>query len=265
MPIHRGGPHTWEDIDPTVWVEDGHVYVAWGNNRLFLMEVECNGSSVTIKDQDGDTDNLSVGYGTGHDIVIGKMNGMEIWNENDKFEDQEFFTEAPWIYKREVNGEEVYYLFFASRWREQMAYATTDDLASNEWQYGGIIMEPSATGNTNHMAVFDFQGETYFVYHDGSLPHGSGFRRVACIERLEFNEDGSIDEIPKTAVGLTGTVSTIKDYTGAFVANEAFVNTLDDNQYPMTDWSTSSLTARGSKEIIVDFFQTKSDRSHVVL
>lgn len=255
-----GGPHTWEDIDPTVWVEDGHVYVAWGNNRLFLMEVECNGSSVTIKDQDDDTDNLSVGYGTGHDIVIGKMNGMEIWNENDKFEDQEFFTEAPWIYKREVNGEEVYYLFFASRWREQMAYATTDDLASNEWQYGGIIMEPSATGNTNHMAVFDFQGETYFVYHDGSLPHGSGYRRVACIERLEFNEDGSIDEIPKTAVGLTGTVSTIKDYTGAFVANEAFVNTLDDNQYPMTDWSTSSLTARGSKEIIVDFFQTGTEK-----
>lgn len=255
-----GGPHSWEDIDPTVWVEDGHVYVAWGNNRLFLMEVECNGASVTIKNQDGDPDNLSVGYGTGHDIVIGKINGMEIWNENDKFEDQEFFTEAPWIYKREVNGEEVYYLFFASRWREQMAYATTDDLASNEWQYGGIIMEPSATGNTNHMAVFDFQGETYFVYHDGSLPHGSGFRRVACIERLEFNEDGSIDEIPKTAVGLTGTVSTIKDYTGAFVANEAFVNTLDDNQYPMTDWSTSSLTARGSKEIIVDFFQTGTEK-----
>ena len=88
-------------------------------------------------------------------------------------------------------------MFFACDWREQMAYATTDDLMSNDWTFGGIIMEPSATANTNHMAVFDFEGQTYFVYHDGSLPHGSGYRRVACIEKFDINEDGTIDPSPR--------------------------------------------------------------------
>ena len=70
-----------------------------------------------------------------------------------------------------------------------MAYATTDDIMTNSWEFGGVLMEPSATGNTNHMAVFDFKGHTYFVYHAGSLPHGSGFRRVACVEEITINED----------------------------------------------------------------------------
>lgn len=260
------GPHTWEDIDPTVWVEenkDGEqvVYVGWGNNRFFVCQVEC-GDTVTIKDQDGNPDNLSVGYEKGNDIVIGKMNGIEIFNDQDKFEGHSF-TEAPYYYRQQdENGNYYgpYYMFFACDWREQMAYATTDDLMSNDWTFGGIVMEPSATANTNHMAVFDFKGQTYFVYHDGSLPHGSGYRRVACIEKFDINKDGSIDPIAKTAVGLNGTVSTIKDSTGAFVANEAFENTTDDNQYPMTDWSTSSLTAKGSRPIIVDFFQTGTEK-----
>ncbi len=256
------GPHTWEDIDPTVWVEGDDVYVGWGNNRFFVCQVECGDTTVTIKDQDGNPNNLSVGYEKGNDIVIGKMNGIEIFNDQDKFEGHSF-TEAPWYYRqKDENGNYYgpYYMFFACDWREQMAYATTDDLMSNDWTFGGIIMEPSATANTNHMAVFDFEGQTYFVYHDGSLPHGSGYRRVACIEKFDINEDGTIDPITKTAVGLTGTVSTITDSTGAFVANEPFTNTLNDADYPMTDWSTSSLTARGSKPIIVDFFQTGTEK-----
>ena len=44
------------------------------------------------------------------------------------------------------------------------------------------------------------------------------------------------------------------------MANKPFENTLNDGDYPMTDWSTSSLTARGSKEILVDFFQTGTEK-----
>ena len=77
---------------------------------------------------------------------------------------------------------------------------------------------------------------------------------------MEINDDGTIDPIAKTAVGLTGTVSTITDYTGAYVANEPFENSLSDSFYPITDWSTASLTARGSKDILVDFFQTGTEK-----
>lgn len=263
------GAHTWEDIDPTVWIEtdengEEHRYLMWGNNRFFVCEL--NEDMISVKDQDGDPDNLSVSYHQGTDIVVGKMDGKEIYNDQVRFDDNHYFTEAPYLYRQQDEDGNYfgdYYLFFATDWREQMAYATIDedgDLMSNDWEFGGILMEPSATANTNHMAVFNFKGHTYFVYHDGSLPHGSGYRRVACIEEITINDDGTIDPIPKTAVGLTGTVSTITDFSGAYVANEAFENTTSDSQYPITDWSTSSLTARGSAAIIVDFFQTGTEK-----
>lgn len=84
------------------------------------------------------------------------------------------------------------------------------------------------------MAVFDFKGHTYFVYHDGSLPHGSGFRRVACCEEFKVNADGSIPYIKKTAVGLTGTVSKIFDSKKNTIFVKEFENTRDDADYPMT-------------------------------
>lgn len=260
------GPHTWEDIDPTIWIETDeqgveHRYLGWGNNRFFVCEL--NEDMISIKDQDGNANNLSVGYGKGNDIVIGKMNGMEIYNDKDKFEGHSF-TEAPYYYRQQdENGNYYgpYYMFFACDWREQMAYATTDDIMSNDWEFGGVIMEPSATGNTNHMAVFDFKGETYFVYHDGSMPHGSGFRRVACVEKFDIKADGSIDPIKKTATGLTGTVSKIADWNGNYIASETFENTCDDKQYPMTDWNPGSFgSIGGAKDVVTDFFAGSEER-----
>lgn len=260
------GPHSWEDIDPTVWIEtdekgEEHRYLGWGNNRFFVCEL--NEDMISIKDQDSNPDNLSVGYGKGHDIVVGKMNGKEIFNDQDKFEGHSF-TEAPYYYRQQdENGNYYgpYYMFFACDWREQMAYATTDDIMSNDWEFGGVIMEPSATANTNHMAVFNFKGQPYFVYHDGSMPHGSGFRRVACVEKFDINADGSIDPIKKTAVGLTGTISKISDWNGNYVASETFENTTDDKQYPMTDWNPGSFgSIGGSKKVVADFYAGSEER-----
>lgn len=240
------GPHWWEDIDPTVWIEtdengDEHRYLGWGNTRFFVCEL--NEDMISIKDQDGNPNNLSVGQGKGHDIVVGKINNFE----------GHTFTEAPYYYRmQDDNGDYYgpYYMFFACDWREQMAYATTDDIMSNEWEFGGVIMEPSATANTNHMAVFDFKDQTYFVYHDGSLPHGSGYRRVACVEPFSFNEDGSIDPIKKTAVGLTGTASQITDSDGNYLAHASFVNTTNDRDYPI----------RG-KSLLTDFYMDEEESS----
>lgn len=239
------GVSTWEDIDPTFWIEtdeDGveHRILGWGNVRFFNCELEED--MITIVDKDGDADTLTVETAADDpdaDIKVGLINGMPSGHQ---------YTEAPYYYSHKLaDGTTRYYMFFAYDWREQMAYAYTDsleDFLNNEWTFGGVVMEPSATANTNHMAVFDFRGQSYFVYHDGSLPHGSGFRRVACVEAFEVNEDGSIPYIKKTATGLTGTLSKITDLDGSFIASETFENTLDDNDYPMTD-----------KEIIVDFYQ----------
>lgn len=233
--------HAWEDIDPTAWIEtdekgEDHIYLGWGNTRFFVCEMEQD--MKTIKDLDGNGK-----IEMGKDIILGKINGM----------DKNTFTEAPYYYRQQdENGKYFgkYYMFFASDWREQMAYATTDDILSNEWDFGGVIMEPSATSNTNHMAVFDFKGQTYFVYHDGSLPGGNGGRRVACVEPIEINKDGTIDYIEKTATGLTGTASTIKDSNGELLAHEPFANPLADNQYPIVN-----------RKVMCDLFAEDGDAS----
>ena len=148
-----------------------------------------------------------------------------------------------------------------------MAYATTDDIMSNGRDFGGVIMEPSATANTNHMAVFNFKGQPYFVYHDGSMPHGSGFRRVACVEKFDINADGSIDPIKKTAIGLTGTISKITDWNGNYIASETFENTTDDKQYPMTDWNPGSFWLHWRKQgrsLLTSMQEAKRENGKIV-
>ena len=242
------GVHTWEDIDPTFWIEvdeEGveHRILGWGNVRFFNCEL--NEDMISIKIKDGDESKFSVEKASdmaNADIKVGVINGLPSGHQ---------YTEAPYYYKYKFSDGRIrYYMFFAYDWREQMAYAYCDnlnDFLKNEWTFGGVVMEPSATSNTNHMAVFDFKGHTYFVYHDGSLPHGSGYRRVACVEEFKVNDDGTIPYIKKTAVGLTGTVSQIIDLKGNNIYVEKFENTLLDDDYPMVGKAISVDNVNGEE------------------
>lgn len=209
----------WNDIDPTVWIEkdaqgNEHIYLAWGNSKYYTCEL--NGDMISVKDRNGDG---AVTFGT--DVV-------SLTTPN-------AFTEAPWLYRRQnENGEYYgdYYMFYAYGWREQLAYATTSDLFSGEWDFGSVLMAPSATSNTNHPAVFDFQGKTYMIYHNGSLPGGSGYRRVACIAEIQFREDGSIGYIEETATGIGGTISYLSLADGDALTHVHFTNSSNDGAYP---------------------------------
>lgn len=215
---------SWNDIDPTAWIEkdekgEEHRYLAWGNTNCYLCEL--NEDMVSVKDLNGDGEIKMT-----DDIKQQNFTGMP-----------ETYTEAPYLYRRQDekgNYYGKYYLFYAMNWREEMAYATKDNLMEDTWTYGGRIMEPTATSNTNHPAIFDFKGKTYFIYHNGSLAWGSGYRRSVCVEELKFNEDGSIAEIQETATGVSGTSCQIFDYTDTPIAHQAFHNTKEDKEYPIT-------------------------------
>lgn len=225
----------WNDIDPTVWIENDengeeHRYLAWGNSKLYICEL--NEDMISVKDYDGDG---QITYGKD---VRSKMLPTS-------------FTEAAWIYRRrDENGNCYgdYYLFYAYGWREQMAYATTNDLMTGKLIYGDIIMRPSATSNTNHMAVVDFQGKTYFIYHNGSLPGGSGYRRVACVEELRFYSDGAVVYLEETATGISGVISTITNLNGEVLAHEWFNNSSTDDSYPYVSMGVGSGLARTQEE-----------------
>lgn len=215
----------FNDIDPTVWIEedeDGveHRYLAWGNGLYYVCEL--NEDMISIKDQNGDGE-ITSGSSIEEADIVNMQTGLIS------------YTEAPWLYRRsDENGNYYgdYYLFYAYGWRESMAYATTDDLLNGTWQFQKVLMSPTATSNTNHMAVFDFKGKTYFIYHNGSLPGGSGFRRSACIEEIIFDEDGKITSIPETAAGIGGTVSDIALANGDLLGHEFFTNAASDSMYP---------------------------------
>ena len=260
------GVHTWEDIDPTAWVEtvDGeeHRVLGWGNNRFFNCEL--NEDMMSIKDRDGNPNSISCGYGAAYDISVGKIDGKArekgmndtspgcLWQ--DKTGKNCFYTEAPYYYRQQDedgNYYGPYYMFFATNWREEMAYATCDtyeQFLENDWNFGGRIMLPTSTANTNHMAVFDFKGQPYFVYHNGTLPHGSGYRRVACVEKLNINEDGSIDMFTETSTGISGVTTTITDAKGASVAHVKFDNTNNDSEYPMVNTNARDMLVSDKAE-----------------
>lgn len=208
----------WDDIDPTVWVEtdekgEEHRYLGWGNSRFYICEL--NEDMISVKDYDGDGQ-----------ITYGKDIKMKMGLSS--------YTEAPWLYRRQnENGEYYgdYYLIYASGWREEMAYATTDDLMEGRFEFGDCFMDQTTTSNTTHMGVIDFKGETYLIYHNGSLDKGSGYRRSTNVMKLDFDEAGAPVPVEETAAGLGGTTVSIR-YNGKTISHGTFNNSASDTQYP---------------------------------
>lgn len=210
------------DIDPTVWIEtdekgDEHRYLMWGNTTCFLAEL--NEDMVSIKDVNGDGQ-ITIDHTGSDDHDIKYI----------KFENTlpgQGFTEAPWLYRRQdANGNYYgkYYMFAAWGWAEKMGYATADN-PWGPWTFQEIIMENTLTSNTNHPAVIDFQGKTYFIYHNGALPGGNGGNRSVCIQELTFREDGSIAMMEDMSLGLGGTASEIRTFDNRFLGHVALGNT----------------------------------------
>ncbi|MBQ8002720.1 MAG: family 43 glycosylhydrolase [Clostridia bacterium] len=216
-PWWTSGKVGWDDIDPTVWIENDengveHRYICWGNSNLYIAELNEEMNSL----MDLNSDNIVDGGDITELFVEDMPSGTT-------------FTEAPWIYKR----GDLYYLFFANNWFEELSYATSDSV-TGPYTYGGKIMEAGASSNTNHPSVIDFNGKTYIFYHTGAMENGSGYRRSVCVDELKFNDDGSIDLFFESSVGLDGTkvyISPVSD-PSTKLYHGYFSNTTDATAYP---------------------------------
>ncbi|WP_207495886.1 glycoside hydrolase family 43 protein [Aridibaculum aurantiacum] len=157
---------TWDDIDPSVMIDDdGQAYLFWGNTTLHYVKLKEN-----MIEMDGPMKTIKLPH----------------------------FTEAPWIHKR--NG--WYYLSYAYEFPEKIAYAMSRSI-DGPWVYKGIINEIAGNSNTNHQAIIDFKGKSYFIYHNGALAADAGsFHRSVCIDYLHYNKDGTIKKIVMTSEGV---------------------------------------------------------------
>lgn len=159
------------NIDPTVWIDDdGQAYMYWGNPGFYYVKLN--------KDM--------ISYSGS---VVSVPTTQQAFGPN--------FAEGPWVYKR--NGT-YYNVFAANCCPEDIRYSTAPG-PTGPWTYRGVVMATQGASFTNHPAVIDYKGGSYFFYHNGALPGGSGFTRSIAVEKFEYGRDGSIPQMKMTDAG----------------------------------------------------------------
>lgn len=158
--------HGWDDIDPTVFVDDdGQAYLFWGNGSCKWVKL--------------------------------KNNMIEVDGPITAFKPQNYI-EGPWVYKR--NGH--YYLVYAGAGtKPEMIEYCMAEKPEGPWIYKGIIQGNVPGSFTTHPGIVDFKGKSYFFYHNGLLPTGGSYRRSICVDYMYYNADGTIQKIVETTKG----------------------------------------------------------------
>lgn len=161
----------WNDIDPTVMIDDdGTPWLAWGNGTCFLAKLKKN-----MTELDGE-------------IVTLPM---------------ENYVEGPWLYKRDG----YYYMVYASMGsgQETISYAMAENVLG-PWEFKGELTGVAKDSFTIHPGVVDFKGKTYLFYHNSTLSiDGYGpatGRRSVCFDEMTYNADGTIRPVEQHVQGI---------------------------------------------------------------
>ncbi|RRN64725.1 glycoside hydrolase family 43 protein [Caulobacter sp. 602-1] len=169
------GPHSWEDIDPTVFTDDdGTTWIAWGNRSCYIAKLKPNMIEI-----DGPITEITPPH----------------------------FEEGPWLHKRDG----TYYLTYASLDRstqrdEHVSYATAPAI-TGPWTPRGLLTGSGKYSFTIHPGIVRFKGEWYIFLHNATLAVGdqSGAigRRAVTVERLRYNADGAMQPVVQTEAGVS--------------------------------------------------------------
>ena len=153
-------------IDPAVFIDDdGQAYLYYGGGA------HCSGAKLKqdMTEIDGDPQ---------------PMTGLTD------------FHEAAWVFKRKG----VYYLTYADNHpgHNQMQYATSSS-PLGPWTSHGVYLETTDC-DTSHGSVVEYKDQWYQFYHNCSIS-GQGNLRSICVDKLDFNDDGSIKTVLQTKTG----------------------------------------------------------------
>ena len=160
-----------------------------------------------------DDDGAAYLYWSGMGIRGGRLkeNMTELANGSQVMEGlPEGFKEGPFAFKRDGR----YYLTFPwvrkDKGTETLAYAMSDS-PLGPWQFKGIIMaEHDNSCWTNHHSLVEYKGQWYLFYHRNYYSPNMDKRRSACIDKVSFNADGTIQEVKQTLRGVGITQATDK-------------------------------------------------------
>ena len=190
-------------IDPCVLIDDdGQAYIYWSgmgirgarlkDNMKEIMDEDFTEMQMRRPNNPNANNANNANIPNGPIRVAGKtMEGLP-----------DGFKEGPYAFKRDGH----YYLTFPwvrkENGTETLAYAMSDN-PLGPWDFKGIIMAEHDNGCwTNHHSIMEYKGEWLLFYHRNYYSPSMDKRRSACIERVQFNADGTIQEVHETLRGV---------------------------------------------------------------
>lgn len=157
-------------IDPNVFIDDdGQAYLYFGGGeKLFVAQL--NKDMKSLKTEAKAIEGLPAKY-----------------------------KEGPFMFKR--NG--IYYFTFphSPAGSEELAYATGTN-PMGPFDYKGLFMKRWTDGCwTNHHSVVEYKGQWLVFYHHHDISKNQHLRSI-CADYLNFNADGTIQEVIPTMRGI---------------------------------------------------------------
>ena len=189
-----------EPIDPGILIDDdGQAYMYFGCREARVTKLKEN-----MIERDGDL----------HEVKIFDKAGKRcLWVEREKGSPnvvanhggEGAYGEGPFPFKKDG----IYYLVYANGWCTDgaMVYATADN-PMGPFTYQGKVLE-SVSSFTTHGSLVEYKGQWYIFYHTKDLS-GNDFRRSVCVDKLFFNEDGTIQTVNPTKEGIGEIQMTVK-------------------------------------------------------
>ena len=182
-------------IDPCVLVDnDGTAYLYWSGMGIRGARLKDN-----MTELDGELETVTFPQGGTMQVGGQQMQGLP-----------DGFKEGPFAFRR----GDWYYLTFPwvrkEKGTETLAYAMSRS-PLGPWDFKGVFMAEHADSCwTNHHSFVEYQGQWYLFYHHNDYSPLADKRRSACIERVTFRKDGTIQEVKPTLRGVGTTKATAR-------------------------------------------------------
>jgi hypothetical protein len=200
-------------IDPCVLqASDGNAYLFWGNGQCAMLKPN-------MKELEGNSKSC--------------LNGLP----NNR-------AEGPFAF--EYNGNFYLTYPYVRQDTEVLAYAMSKN-PLGPYTYKGLIMAEHANGCwTNHHSIINYKDQWYLFYHHNVFSPNDDKRRSVQIEKLYFNDDGTIQEVKETMRGVGINQATEKIEIDRYSnASEDVTTALIDEKNPFLSLE-ATLPSKGS-------------------
>lgn len=198
-------------IDPCTLIDDdGQAYLYWSGRGMHGARLKPNMLQI-------DSEPVAIG-----NLPDGSLKeGPFVFKRKGKY----YFT-YPWV---PVEGE-----------TENLSYAMGDS-PLGPFEYKGLIMDQSPTKCwTNHHSIVEYKGEWYLFYHHNDYSPQFDKNRSARIDKIHFNDDGTIRKVTPTlrGVGITPATGEIQlDRYSELSKKGAAIAYIDTTDY-FAGWKT---------------------------